>query len=112
MMTCDVAIIGGGISGCAAAYELARAGMSVTLIEKGALASMASGWTLAGVRQSGPPPRSHWPLRPSNAGRGLPTNLERPLIIGKRATCDWLAILTRCGSFRTWSSSSDSLDSI
>ena len=51
--TCDVAIIGGGISGTAAAYELARSGASVTLLERGELASMASGWTLAGVRQSG-----------------------------------------------------------
>jgi sarcosine oxidase subunit beta len=49
----DVVIVGGGISGTAAAYELARAGASVTLFEKGELASMASGWTLAGVRQSG-----------------------------------------------------------
>jgi sarcosine oxidase subunit beta len=49
----DVVVIGGGISGTAAAYELARAGVKVTLIEKGTLASMASGWTLAGVRQSG-----------------------------------------------------------
>lgn len=55
-MKCDVAIVGGGISGCAAAYELARAEISVTLIEKGTLASMASGWTLAGVRQSGRDP--------------------------------------------------------
>ncbi|MFN2520778.1 MAG: NAD(P)/FAD-dependent oxidoreductase, partial [Candidatus Limnocylindria bacterium] len=53
MSSRDVVIIGGGISGAAAAYELARAGASVTLLEKGALASMASGWTLAGVRQSG-----------------------------------------------------------
>ena len=49
----DVVIVGGGISGTAAAYELARAGASVTLFERGELASMASGWTLAGVRQSG-----------------------------------------------------------
>jgi len=49
----DVVIIGGGISGVAAAYELAGAGARVTDVEKGALASMASGWTLAGVRQSG-----------------------------------------------------------
>ena len=49
----DVIIIGGGISGVAAAYELARAGVSVTLLEKGELGSMASGWTLGGVRQSG-----------------------------------------------------------
>jgi sarcosine oxidase subunit beta len=51
--TTDAIVIGGGISGTAAAYELARAGVRTTLIEKGSLASMASGWTLAGVRQSG-----------------------------------------------------------
>ena len=49
----EIVIIGGGISGAAAAYELAKNGASVTLVEKGSLASMASGWTLAGVRQSG-----------------------------------------------------------
>jgi sarcosine oxidase subunit beta len=49
----DVVIIGGGISGTAAAYELARHGVRVVLLEQGELASMASGWTLAGVRQSG-----------------------------------------------------------
>jgi sarcosine oxidase, subunit beta len=49
----EVVVIGGGISGTAAAYEMARAGAKVTLLEQGSLASMASGWTLAGVRQSG-----------------------------------------------------------
>src|SRR5262249_10557684 len=49
----EVVIVGGGISGTAAAYELARAGAAVTLLEQGELASMASGRTLAGVRQSG-----------------------------------------------------------
>jgi sarcosine oxidase, subunit beta len=49
----DVIVIGGGISGTATAYELARRGARVTLLERGDLASMASGWTLAGVRQSG-----------------------------------------------------------
>ncbi len=53
MATPDVVIIGGGISGTATAYELARLGVPVTLVEQGTLASMASGWTLAGVRQSG-----------------------------------------------------------
>ena len=52
----DVVVVGGGISGTAAAYELARYGVRVTLLEKGDLASMASGWTLAGVRQSGRAP--------------------------------------------------------
>lgn len=49
----DVIIIGGGISGTATAWELARHGVRTTLLEAGDLASMASGWTLAGVRQSG-----------------------------------------------------------
>lgn len=49
----DVVIIGGGISGAAACYELARSGVSVILVEQGSLASMASGLSLGGVRQSG-----------------------------------------------------------
>lgn len=52
----DILIIGGGITGVTAAYELARAGLAVTLIERGKLAHMASGWTLGGVRQSGRDP--------------------------------------------------------
>ncbi len=53
MATSDVVVIGGGISGVTAAHDLARLGVKVTLVERGELASMASGWTLAGVRQSG-----------------------------------------------------------
>jgi sarcosine oxidase subunit beta len=52
-LSARVVIIGGGISGTAAAYELARNGVSAVLLERGDLHSMASGWTLAGVRQSG-----------------------------------------------------------
>ena len=48
-----IAIIGGGITGTAAADALAREGHSVTLIEKSGIAAMASGRTLGGVRQSG-----------------------------------------------------------
>jgi sarcosine oxidase, subunit beta len=64
----DVVIIGGGISGTAAAYELSRSGATVTLVEKGGLASMASGWTLAGVRQSGRHP-AELPLARAAVGR-------------------------------------------
>ena len=52
----DVLIIGAGISGCAAAYELAREGYKVHVLERYAPGAMASGWTLAGVRQSGRDP--------------------------------------------------------
>jgi sarcosine oxidase, subunit beta len=48
-----VVIVGGGISGTAAAYELSRRSADVVLLESGTLASMGSGRTLAGVRQSG-----------------------------------------------------------
>jgi sarcosine oxidase subunit beta len=46
-------VIGAGISGAAAAWELARAGVKVTLLDRYGPAAMASGWSLAGVRQSG-----------------------------------------------------------
>ncbi|RUT30110.1 FAD-binding oxidoreductase [Arsenicitalea aurantiaca] len=49
----DVVIIGSGISGASSAYELAREGLKVVLIDRFGPAAMASGWTLAGVRQSG-----------------------------------------------------------
>jgi sarcosine oxidase subunit beta len=48
-----IVIIGGGVTGTAAADALAREGHGVTLIEKNGLAAMASGRTLGGVRQSG-----------------------------------------------------------
>ena len=52
-MTFDVAVIGAGISGASAALEIATSGLRVVLIDRYAPAAMASGWTLAGVRQSG-----------------------------------------------------------
>lgn len=51
--TFDVIVIGAGISGASAACRLARAGHRVVIIDRFAPAMMASGWTLAGVRQSG-----------------------------------------------------------
>jgi len=52
----DIVIIGGGITGTAAALELASEGHAVMLLEKHGIAAMASGWTLGGVRQSGRDP--------------------------------------------------------
>jgi sarcosine oxidase, subunit beta len=49
----DVVVIGAGISGAATAYELASAGVDVVLLDRYGPAAMASGRTLAGVRQSG-----------------------------------------------------------
>lgn len=52
-----IVIIGGGITGAAAAAELAREGQAVTLIEKHGIAAMASGWTLGGHTPIGTRPR-------------------------------------------------------
>src|SRR5262245_30359420 len=52
----DVAIAGGGIVGCAAAYFLARAGVSVALFEKGRVAGEQSGRNWGWVRQQGRSP--------------------------------------------------------
>ncbi len=39
----DVAVVGGGITGCATAYHLARAGASVVLVERAEIGTEASG---------------------------------------------------------------------
>ena len=46
-----VVIIGGGINGCALAYELSRRDIDVAIIERGILASGATGRCGAGIRQ-------------------------------------------------------------
>jgi sarcosine oxidase subunit beta len=46
-----VVVVGGGIMGCAAAYELAKKGQSVILLEKGFVGAEASGRNGGGVRQ-------------------------------------------------------------
>ena len=52
----DVIIVGAGITGCATALSLAEAGAKVEVIDSYYPGAMASGWTLAGVRQSGRDP--------------------------------------------------------
>ena len=49
----DVAIVGGGTAGCAAALALRGRGMSVVLLEKGQCGAMASGTNFGGVRRQG-----------------------------------------------------------
>jgi len=52
----DVAIVGGGIAGCASAYYLAQRGLSVVLFEKGRIAGEQSGRNWGFVRQQGRDP--------------------------------------------------------
>ena len=44
--TADVAVIGGGIAGCAAAYYLAHEGLDVAVIEHQGIGNAASGYAL------------------------------------------------------------------
>ena len=48
--TADVVVVGGGVNGASIAYALAARGARVTLVEKGALASGASGRSSALIR--------------------------------------------------------------
>jgi sarcosine oxidase subunit beta len=49
--TFDAIIIGGGIMGCSSAYELARRGLSVALLEKGTVGEGPTGESSAIIRQ-------------------------------------------------------------
>lgn len=54
--SCDVAVVGGGVLGLASAYELARAGARVVLLEAGRAGAKQSGRNLGFVRQQGRDP--------------------------------------------------------
>lgn len=47
----DVVVIGGGVNGCSLAYQLARRGLDVVVVEKRYLSSGATGACGAGIRQ-------------------------------------------------------------
>jgi sarcosine oxidase subunit beta len=47
----DIVIIGGGVNGCSLAYQLAKKGKKVVLVEKSYLCSGATGRCGAGIRQ-------------------------------------------------------------
>ena len=49
--TADAVIIGGGVMGCALAYQLARRGLDVALLERAELGSQSTGRCAGGVRQ-------------------------------------------------------------
>jgi sarcosine oxidase subunit beta len=51
MESADVVIVGGGISGCALAYQLAKRQVDVVLLEKETLGSQSTGKCAGGVRQ-------------------------------------------------------------
>ena len=51
MESADVVICGGGISGCALAYQLARRNVDVLLLERAELGSQSTGKCAGGVRQ-------------------------------------------------------------
>ncbi len=55
--TAEVVVIGGGVIGCAVAYELARREVTVALVEAATIAAGASGASAGGVRQQGRDPR-------------------------------------------------------
>src|SRR5690348_2687229 len=53
---CDAVVVGGGVVGLSSAYELARRGLSVVLVESGQVGGRQSGRNLGFVRQQGRAP--------------------------------------------------------
>ena len=53
MIEAEVVIVGGGIAGCSAAFHLASHGRGVVLLERGDIASAASGQNMGGIDSYG-----------------------------------------------------------
>ena len=76
----DVVIVGGGIAGCSTAWELARAGVKVALLEKGLIGAEQSSRNWGWVRQQGRDPKELelarlsldlWPQLSAQLGRNV-----------------------------------------
>jgi len=65
--TSEVVVIGAGVRGTAIAYHLARAGVSVTLVDKGFICSGTSGASFALINVSGKPPAEYTALSLASA---------------------------------------------
>ena len=102
MRNVDVLVVGAGITGAAAALALIEAGASVEVVDTYGPAAMGSGWTLAGVRQSGRDPaelplaRAAVALWPELAERlGAPTHYRQEGNLRLARTPDEVAVIER-----------------
>lgn len=107
----DVAIIGGGIIGCATAYFLARSGVSVAVFEKGRIGGEQSGRNWGWVRQQCRSPVELplmmqslrlWKELPAQLGEDLGFHQGGTLYLAENETelaalAEWLAIARKHG---------------
>ncbi|MGH8131258.1 MAG: NAD(P)/FAD-dependent oxidoreductase [Steroidobacteraceae bacterium] len=109
--TVDVAIIGGGIVGCSAAWCLGRSGVSVALFEKGRIAGEQSGRNWGWVRQQGRSPVELplmmqslrlWKELPAQLGEDIGFRQGGTLYLAENAAqletlAEWLAVAREHG---------------
>lgn len=84
MTVFDLAVIGGGLAGCSAAFHARKKGASVVLLERGRCGGQASGVNYGGVRQQGRHP-AELPL--AKRSRGIWGELDN--LIG--CSCEFVA---------------------
>ncbi len=89
----DVVVVGGGVIGSSIAYQLAKRGIGVTLVEAREVACAASGASAGGVRQQGRDPReleiakraiSMWPTLSDELGADLDYHQDGHLTLVER----------------------------